>query len=86
MMKPPTILEIKGLLEDHVGTRVRLTTNKGRKKFKISHGVIKHTYPSLFVVEVDDGQVERTVSYSYADVLTKTVVVTIDETQTNILS
>lgn len=86
MINPPTISQIKGLLEGHVGTRVRLTTNKGRKKFKISHGVIKHVYPSLFVVEVDDGQIERTVSYSFADVLTKTVVVTIDETQTNIIS
>lgn len=85
-MNPPTISQIKGLLEGQIGTRVRLTTNKGRKKFKVSHGTIKHTYPSLFVVEVDDGQVERTVSYSYADVLTKTVVVTIDETQANILS
>lgn len=85
-MRQPTISEIKVALRDNIGNRVQLQTNKGRKKYKIAHGVIKDIYPSLFVVQVDDGQVERTVSFSYADVLTKTVIVTLDDTAANILS
>ena len=34
MMKPPTISEIKGLLEGHVGTRVRLTTTRDGRNSK----------------------------------------------------
>lgn len=85
-MRQPTISEIKVALKDNIGNRVQLQTNKGRKKYKIAHGIIKDIYPSLFVVQVDDGQVERTVSFSYADVLTKTVIVTLDDTAANILS
>lgn len=85
-MRQPTISEIKVALKDNIGNRVQLQTNKGRKKYKIAHGVIKDIYPSLFVVQVDDGHAERTVSFSYADVLTKTVIVTLDDTAANILS
>ena len=85
-MNSLTINHIKGVLTDNVGTRVQLQTNRGRKKVRIAHGVITQTYPSLFVVEVDDDAGHRNVSYSYADVLTKTVIVTLDETEDNILS
>ncbi|WP_459129394.1 Veg family protein [Guggenheimella bovis] len=86
-MNRPKIVQIKEVLEEQVGNRVQLQTNRGRKKVRIAHGVITEAYPSLFVVKVDDGAAPRNVSFSYADVLTKAVIVTFEgETENNILS
>lgn len=68
------LADIKKDLEGHVGQRIRLKANKGRKKVVEREGVLERTYPNIFVVrfhEADAG--ERRVSYSYADLLTDTV-------------
>lgn len=60
-----------------MGHKVRLTAKKGRKQTVTRHGVIESTYPSIFIVKLDtDGEIfanDRRVSFSYTDVLTKTV-------------
>ena len=51
------------------------TSHIGRKKVNKCHGVLKETFPAIFIVELDDGgnnSVER-VSYSYTDVLTNNI-------------
>lgn len=77
--------QIKVVLKEHVGTRVELKTNRGRKKILTHEGVIANTYPSLFTVDVDS-PTQRTMSFNYADVLTKTVIITFSENKENILS
>ncbi|MEC5426008.1 Veg family protein [Virgibacillus sp. C22-A2] len=69
-----TLIEIKQGLEGHVGKRLKLKANGGRRKTITRSGVLSETYPSVFVVELDqeENAFER-VSYSYADVLTETV-------------
>lgn len=69
-----TIMEIKKGLEGQIGRRLKLTANGGRRKTVIRSGVLSETYPSVFVVELDQAEnaFER-VSYSYADVLTEAV-------------
>lgn len=69
-----TIMEIKQGLEEQIGKRLKLTANGGRRRTIIRSGVLSETYPSVFVVELDqdENSFER-VSYSYADVLTETV-------------
>ena len=60
-----------------MGNKVRLTAKKGRKQIVTREGVIESTYPSIFTVKLDNQNefftTERRVSYSYADVLTKSV-------------
>lgn len=69
-----TITEIKKGLEGHIGQRLKLTANGGRRKTVIRSGVLSETYPSVFVVELDqDENAFERVSYSYADVLTEAV-------------
>lgn len=69
-----TITEIKRGLEGHIGQRLKLTANGGRRKTVIRSGVLSETYPSVFVVELDqDENAFERVSYSYADVLTEAV-------------
>ena len=77
------LFRIKKNLEDNVGQKVRLTAKKGRKKSVIKQGIIENTYPSIFVIKLEnDDAIARRVSYSYIDVLTKTVeVVLCDDNQ-----
>ena len=67
-----TIATIKQSIEDHVGEKVTLKANGGRKKILVNNGTIESAHPSIFVVRLDN-DIQRTVSYSYSDVLTKTV-------------
>ncbi|OPJ54800.1 hypothetical protein CLOTH_19190 [Alkalithermobacter paradoxus] len=69
-----TLDRIRKNIEKHLGERIILKANKGRKKIVIRQGVIENTYPSIFVVRIDDSNNNPTrVSYSYSDVLTSTV-------------
>jgi len=66
--------EIKKKIEDMLGVKVRLKTNKGRKKISIRTGIVEHTYPSIFTVRIKDKyDKERTVSYAYTDILIRNV-------------
>lgn len=69
-----TLNEIKQGLDCHVGKKLKVKANRGRKKTVVRSGVLAETYPSVFIVELDQAEnaYER-VSYSYADVLTETV-------------
>lgn len=69
-----TLLEIKQGLENQLGQRLKLKANRGRRKTIVRSGTLAETYPSVFVVELDqdENSFER-VSYSYADVLTESV-------------
>lgn len=69
--------QIKLDLESSVGKRVKLKANRGRRRIIEAEGVIENTYPKLFVVKLDKSHSIRRMSYTYADVLTKTVELTI---------
>lgn len=72
MDKLKTIANIKKDIEKHLGEKVTLKANGGRKKVLVNDGVIEGTYPSIFVVRLEN-DLKRTVTYSYSDVLTNTV-------------
>lgn len=69
-----TLVEIKHALDGQIGKRLKLVANGGRRKTIERHGILAETYPSVFIVALDqdENSFER-VSYSYADVLTETV-------------
>jgi uncharacterized protein Veg len=68
------LTEIKLTLDGNLGRRLKVKANSGRRKTTERFGVLAETYPSVFVVELDqqENAFER-VSYSYADILTETV-------------
>ena len=74
-----SIQQIKLDLESCVGKRVKLRANRGRKKIIEAEGVIENTYPKIFVVKLDASHSVERLSYTYADVLTKTVEVTVED-------
>ncbi|MCM3588575.1 Veg family protein [Mesobacillus maritimus] len=77
---PKTLLDIKKALDSNLGKRLLLKANGGRRKTIERSGILAETYPSVFVIELDqeENSFER-VSYSYADVLTETVQITFYE-------
>lgn len=66
------LTSIKKDIENHVGESVTLKANGGRRRTFVNKGTIEKVYPSIFVVRLDS-DTQRTVTYSYSDVLTKTV-------------
>lgn len=81
-MAKNALLEIKRNLEAHVGQKISLRANGGRRKTIERTGVLEETYPSVFIVKLDqEQQTFKRVSYSYADILTESVEVTICEEQ-----
>jgi len=68
--------QIKQDLESYIGKKIKLRANRGRKKVIEAEGVLEKTYPKLFVVKLDKTSSVKRMSYTYADVLTKTVELT----------
>ena len=72
------LMEIKRNLESHIGAKIMLKANGGRRKTIERTGILEETYPSVFIVKLDEDQHSfKRVSYSYADILTETVEVTV---------
>lgn len=76
MIEKSNIYEVKKNIEDCVGQKVLLRGSLGRNKSFEKEGTLVNTYPNIFVVKMDDSN--RNVTYSYTDVLTKTVELNID--------
>lgn len=77
MIERNDLVLVKKSLQKNIGRKVRLTSKKGRKSAVVRRGTIESIYPSIFTVRLDklpdDEGETRCVSYSYADILTKTV-------------
>jgi uncharacterized protein Veg len=56
-----------------------LRANRGRRKTFEKEGVLESTYPSIFIVRVDENNYFQRLSFSYADVLTETVELSFNE-------
>ncbi|GGH71279.1 uncharacterized protein Veg [Paenibacillus sp. JGP012] len=73
-MAKNTLLDIKRNLDAHIGQKITLRANGGRRKTIERTGVLEETYPSVFIVKLDEEQETfKRVSYSYADILTESV-------------
>ncbi len=66
-------------LELCVGKKVKLKASRGRRKVLEAEGILEKTYPKVFVVKLDKQSPVKRLSYTYADVLTATVELTIDD-------
>ena len=74
------LAEIRENLESHVGERVWIKANRGRRKTIIREGVLENTYPYHFLVKLDSRKHPvRVISVSYADVLTQVVELSLGE-------
>ena len=73
---------IRELVRLHKGSRIFYRAANGRRKVEERNGVIQETYPSLFTVYIESQQ--STVSFSYADILTREVEVQLESNGENL--
>lgn len=62
-----TLNEIKEQIDKLKGKNISMLVNRGRKKLEKLEGVIENLYPSVFTVNLVDGN--GLVTYSYTEVL-----------------
>jgi len=74
-LAPKSMLaDIKKDLESHVGAKIRLKANRGRRKIVEREGVLEGAYPNIFTIKIEEAdKSERRVSYTYSDLLTAAV-------------
>lgn len=79
MMKQVDVNMVRKAVVSHIGSRVKVRANKGRHKIDVTEGIIFETYPSIFLIKVEDAfdHSFQTMSFSYTDVLTKDVQLTL---------
>ena len=65
------ITNLKTDIGDKIGQKVIVKGTLGRNKTFEKEATIEKAYPSIFVVKYDEN--ERNVTYSYTDILTRTV-------------
>ena len=65
------ITSIKADIGEKIGQKIIVKGSLGRSKSFEKEATIEKTYPNIFVVKYDDN--DRSVTYSYADVLTRTI-------------
>ncbi len=72
------LVKAKNDIEKYLGRKVRVRFKNGKRKQKIKDGILISAYKSVFLVDmlVDEDTYTST-SYTYNDILTKNVVITI---------
>ena len=75
MIAKDEISLVRRQVDEYIGSKVLIKANKGRKRVVIKEGVLKNTYPSIFIVQVHNEiqDTYRNVSYSYTDIITNNV-------------
>ena len=72
------VFHVRSDIQRIIGSKVRLETNKGRHKSVINKGVVANVYPSIFTIQCEGPEAtSRKLSFSYTDVLTNTVEITL---------
>ena len=65
------ILNLKSDILDKVGQKIIVKGSLGRSKAFEKEATIEKAYPNIFVVKYEEN--DRNVTYSYTDILTRTV-------------
>lgn len=65
--------EIKTKLNNYVGKSVLIKYNLGRNKYEEYEAKIKELYNNVFLVELENNINKEIKSFSYNDVITKTI-------------
>lgn len=68
-----TIQEIKNKVQDNIGKNATIKYNLGRNKTEKYKVIIKNTYNNVFTVEMKNKENIEIKSFSYTDILTKTI-------------
>ena len=80
MFDKSDVFHVRKDIQKIIGSKVKLETNKGRHKSVVSRGIVSNVYPSIFTIQLNEGpDPSRKLSFSYTDVLTNAVEITLCE-------
>lgn len=68
-----TLQEIKTKVNKNIGNNVTIKYNLGRNKIEKYNVKIKETYNNIFIVELKKQNKTEIKSFTYTDVMTKTI-------------
>ena len=71
MICPNDITNLKTDINEKIGQKIIVKGSLGRCKTFEKEATIEKTYPNIFVIKYEEDQ--RNVTYSYTDILTRTV-------------
>ena len=71
MICPNDITNLKTDINEMIGQKIMVKGSLGRSKTFEKEGTIEKAYPNIFVIKYEEEN--RNVTYSYTDVLTRTV-------------
>ncbi len=72
------IQRAKSNVEEHIGSKVRVKFNSGKRKVRTKDGVLTNAYNSIFLVDLEtENNTFRSTAYSYKDLLTENVKITL---------
>ncbi len=78
MASADSLKKIRKNVQSHIGKTVKLKANRGRRRTFEKEGVLEQVYPNIFIVKVTESpEFTRRLSYSYSDILTDTVELTV---------
>lgn len=70
---PYTINDVKSKLSKYIGHKLILNYNLGRNKYEEFEAIIKKLYNYIFIVELINRETPTLKSFTYSDVITKTL-------------
>ena len=80
MIAKNDVSKVKNSISRCVGSKVQLRSLTGRQKSTVTRGTIENVYPSIFTILLEgEEEFRRKVSYSYTDILTRAVEITVFE-------
>lgn len=65
--KAMSIEEAKSIVEGYLGSDLKISVNKGRKRIVKYTGSIDEIYPSVFTLKITDDKNIDMLSFSYSD-------------------
>ena len=71
MIYATDILNLKSNILDKIGQKIIVKGSLGRNRFFEKEATIEKAYPNIFTIKYLEG--ERNATYSYTDILTRTV-------------
>ncbi len=77
MFEKKDVTQVKKDIEACVGQKIMLKSNLGRNKIVEKEAKLLNTYPNLFIVQFQEN--ERKATYSYTDVLIKSVEISVSD-------
>lgn len=78
MYKAKDLTFIKNEIEKFIGFKILFRAKKGRRKSSLKEGIIENAYDSIFIVKVSENrETPEKMSFSYADILTNSVEITV---------